>query len=81
MVPEWETIYEKMVTSTDKAEREQLGLEFFDVTRENAIAVGVNEQPQLNVYDGSKIGDWPIPPQMCIGSCEWFNMEEIEWTP
>ena len=81
MVPEWESIYEKMVTSTDKAEREKLGLEFFDVTRENAIAVGVNEQPQLNVYDGSKIGAWPIPPQMCIGGCEWFNVEEIEWTP
>ena len=31
--------------------------------------------------DGSKIGAWPIPPQMCIGGCEWFNVEEIEWTP
>ena len=79
MVPEWEAIYEKMVTETDKAKRETMGLEFFDVTRDNAIAIGVNEQPALNVFDPSKIGNWPIPPQMCIGGCEWFNLEEIEW--
>ena len=79
MIPEWEAIYEKMVTETDKAKREAMGLEFFDVTRDNAIAIGVNEQPALNVFDGSKIGNWPIPPQMCIGGCEWFNLEEIEW--
>ena len=79
MVPAWETIYEKAVTESDKAKREASAFEFFDETRDNAIAVGVNEQPALNVFDGSKIGNWPIPPQMCIGGCEWFNLEEIEW--
>ncbi len=81
LLPRWDEIFEAMSTELDRGERLDLAVEFFDYTRESAIAVGVVEQPAFNTYDGNKIKSWPIPPQMCIGGCGWFNLEEVDWVP
>lgn len=81
MVPRWDEIFDVMSKENDTRARIDQAIEFFNVTRQDAIAVGVNEQPAFNTYDGDNIRRWPIPPQMCIGGCTWFNLEEVDWAP
>ncbi len=81
LTPRWDELFEQMKSELDKRKRVELAVESFDYTRESAIAVGVSEQPAFNTFDGDNIKSWPIPPQMCIGGCGWFNLEEVEWSP
>lgn len=81
LLPRWDEIFEAMSNELDRNKRIDLAVEFFNHARETGIAVGVSEQPAFNTFDGNKIRSWPIPPQMCIGGCVWFNLEEIDWVP
>ena len=81
ILPRWDEIFDEMKDELDRRRRIELAIEHYDYSREVSINVGVNEQPAFNTYDGEKILNWPIPPQMCIGGCTWFNLEEVEWQP
>ena len=81
ILPRWDEIFDQMTKELDRRRRIELAIEHFDYAREVSINVGVNEQPAFNTFDGAKILDWPIPPQMCIGGCGWFNLEEVDWQP
>ena len=81
ILPRWDEIFDKMTKELDRRKRIELAIEHFDYAREVSINVGVNEQPAFNTFDGEKIKSWPIPPQMCIGGCGWFNLEEVDWQP
>ncbi|MYA60784.1 MAG: ABC transporter substrate-binding protein [Chloroflexi bacterium] len=81
ILPRWDEIFDQMTKELDRRKRTELAIEHFDYAREVSINVGVNEQPAFNTFDGTKILDWPIPPQMCIGGCGWFNLEEVDWAP
>ncbi len=81
ILPRWDEIFDQMTKELDRGKRIELAIEHFDYAREVSINVGVNEQPAFNTFDGEKIKNWPIPPQMCIGGCGWFNLEEVDWQP
>ncbi len=81
ILPRWDEIFDQMTKELDRRRRIELAIEHFDYAREVSINVGVNEQPAFNTFDGDKILSWPIPPQMCIGGCGWFNLEEVDWQP
>ena len=81
IMPRWDEIFDQMTKELDRGRRTELAIEHFDYAREVSINVGVNEQPAFNTFDGEKIKSWPIPPQMCIGGCGWFNLEEVIWQP
>ena len=81
ILPRWDEIFDQMTKELDRRRRTELAIAHFDYAREVSINVGVNEQPAFNTFDGESIRSWPIPPQMCIGGCGWFNLEEVDWQP
>ncbi len=81
IMPRWDEIFDEMSQELDRRRRVELAIEHYDYSREVSVSVGVVEQPNFNTFDPAKIQRWPIPPQMCIGGCGWFNLEEVDWVP